>query len=87
MEITVTFEQQIAELKAELALRQNVFRKWVIAGRMKKEEADRKYCAMRAALHTLIEIQERREEGRALQAITPGLDKLARDRSEEGLWR
>ena len=58
MEISVTFGQQIAELKAELALRQNVYRKWVINGRMKREQADKKYAAMRAALHVLIKIQE-----------------------------
>lgn len=96
MEISVNFDQQIAELKAELALRQNVYRKWVIAGKMNRQKADMKYAALRAALHVLLEIQAVAEDrmGRMslappeiVAAVTPACKNLARERVVEGLWR
>jgi hypothetical protein len=72
MKFTITLDQQISELKAELAIRTS-----------EVEAAHKKFAAMRAALHTLIELQRSFE-------VKPGvklwpLGELARDREEEGL--
>lgn len=70
----ITLEQAIAELKAELALRINVYRKWIRDGRMKRESADRKFAAMARALHILLELQSNwREEGNDWDAEEEGL--------------
>lgn len=44
---------QIACVKRDLALRERVYPKWVAAGRMKPDAADRELAAMRAVLATL----------------------------------
>ena len=48
-----TLTEQIAELKREIALRKNVYPKWVASGRMKQAEADRALARMSAACSTL----------------------------------
>lgn len=50
----VSIEQQIACLKREIAMRKNVYPKWVQSKRMTKEEADTEIERMTAALHTLM---------------------------------
>jgi hypothetical protein len=79
---TVTLDQAISELKAELAIRSTAYKKWIRDGRMRQETADKKFAAMRSALHVLIEIkQESVEEGGR-----PGtMNLLDRARAEEGL--
>jgi len=57
---------QIAEVKREIALRKNVFPKWIAQGRMTQAKADHQIAAMTAALHTLTEYAEilaREDEG------------------------
>jgi len=44
---------QIAEVKREIALRERVYPKWVEAGRLKQDKADRQLAIMRAVLATL----------------------------------
>jgi hypothetical protein len=55
---TITIDAQISELKREIALRKNVYRKWVDAGRLKQETADHQIAAMTAALHTLMFVEK-----------------------------
>ena len=92
MILPITLADQIAELKAELAIRTTAYAKWILAGRMKQVTADKKFAAMRGALHVLIEMQESLAKARELQAAAPGLEiitrhreRLCRDRQEEGL--
>jgi hypothetical protein len=77
--ITITLAEQIAEIRAELGMRVNVYRKLIRDGRMKQETADRKFASMRAGLHVLMELKEDgiKQGGRP--------DLLDRDRIEEGL--
>lgn len=51
--MTVTIAEQIAEVRRELALRKNVYPKWVASGRMKQAEADRSLERMQAVHDTL----------------------------------
>lgn len=51
---TVTLDQQIAEIKREIAIRKNVYPKWVSAGKMRQAEADHAIAALTAALHTVM---------------------------------
>ena len=76
--IAVTILDQIAELKRELAVRQHVYSSWIRKGTMTQENADRQVARMKAALHTLLELQE--------EALYDALTiKLTRLRTEEGM--
>jgi len=57
MTTEISLDQQIACLKREIALRKNVYPKWVQSRGMKQEDADREIAAMTAALHTVMEHQ------------------------------
>lgn len=48
-----TIEAQIACVKREIAMRKNVYPKWVMSGRMKPEAADHEIHCMTAVLHSL----------------------------------
>lgn len=48
-----TIEQQIASVKRELALRKNVYPKWVASGRMQQDSADHEIECMQEVLNTL----------------------------------
>lgn len=54
----IPLDQQIAELKRELALRANVYPGFVARGKMRQGEADLHIARMTAALHTLMWLQE-----------------------------
>ena len=85
---TITLDQAIAELKAELAIRSTAYKKWIRDGRMRQETADKKFAAMRAALHSLMEIKEGMDdEPLGLMGCTPGecCKQIGRVREEEGL--
>lgn len=58
-----TLDEQIAELKRELALRERAFPRFVASGRMKQAEADRSMARMKAALHTLLAVQAVMRDG------------------------
>ena len=83
MNIPITLADQIAELKAELAIRTTAYGRWIRDGRMKAETANKKFAAMRAALHTLIELERCVEVNKGVN-VWPH-DELARAREEEGL--
>lgn len=53
-----TLDQQIASLKREIAMRKNVYPKWVTAGKMRAGEAEHEIGAMTAALHTLLNLKD-----------------------------
>jgi hypothetical protein len=81
----IPIDDQIAELKAELALRRNVYGNWIRSNRMKKEAGDRRFARMTAALHTLMELQET-ERGRETGfGLNPGGCHICRTRFEDGL--
>lgn len=58
-----TLDQQIASLKREIAMRKNVYPKWVTLGKMRASESEHEIGAMTAALHTLINLKEERADG------------------------
>ena len=49
----VTLMEMIAELERELALRTSVYPRWVAAGKLKKDKADRQIAVLRRAYITL----------------------------------
>jgi hypothetical protein len=48
-----TIEQQMACVKREIAMRKNVYPKWVMSGRMKAEAADHEINCLIAVLRSL----------------------------------
>jgi len=54
---SISFADQIACVRREIAMRERVYPKWVNAGRMKAEAAERGIAAMRAVLETLLSLQ------------------------------
>jgi hypothetical protein len=54
---SIPFADQIACVRREIAMRERVYPKWVNAGRMKAEAAEREIAAMRAVLETLSSLQ------------------------------
>jgi hypothetical protein len=54
---STSFADQIACVRREIAMRERVYPKWVNAGRMKAEAAEREIAAMRAVLKTLLSLQ------------------------------
>lgn len=50
---TIPLEQQIDEVRREIALRQNVYPKFVTNGRLSQAQADKQQRAMIAVLATL----------------------------------
>lgn len=49
----ITIDEQIAEVKREIAMRNKVYPKWIEAGSMKKSKADFQILAMEAVLISL----------------------------------
>jgi hypothetical protein len=49
----IPLADQIACVRREIGMRERVYPKWVDAGRMKQDAADRELAAMRAVLVTL----------------------------------
>lgn len=58
--MTVTIDQQIACLRREIAMRKNVYPKWVANGRLKQPAATAEIEAMQAAHDSLMAIKEGR---------------------------
>lgn len=55
-----TIEAQITCIRRELAMRKNVYPKWVASGRMKAEAADHEINCMQAVHDTLTALIERK---------------------------
>ena len=55
---TPTIDEQIAEVKREIALRNVVYPKFIESKRLKPETAKRQIDNMIAALHTLMRVKE-----------------------------
>lgn len=72
----MTIDQQIAEMKREIALRKNVFPKWVAAGKMRQAESDHGIAAMTAALHTVMALKERAPTRAAVRTALQSADDL-----------
>lgn len=53
----VTLKDQIAEVGREVGLRRSVYKRWIAAGRLKQEDADRQLARMEAALWTLKQVE------------------------------
>lgn len=49
----ITIDEQISEVKREIAMRQKVYPKWIEAGSMQKPKADFQILVMEAVLITL----------------------------------
>ena len=49
----ITIDEQIAEVKREIAMRNKVYPKWIEAGSMQKPKADFQILAMEAVLISL----------------------------------
>lgn len=60
--MTSSLAEQITCLKREIAMRKNVYPKWVENGRMKQEAADREIATMTDALHTLMRLDEQAKQ-------------------------
>jgi len=59
---TFSITDQIACVRREIGMRERVYPKWVSAGRMKQDAADRELAAMRAVLTTLETLQTNQGE-------------------------
>ncbi len=58
----IPLKDQIAELKRELAIREAVYPNWIESNRMKREDAQKYYRRMRAALHTLLDLEKEEDD-------------------------
>lgn len=56
--MTVSIEDQIKCVAREIAMRRNVYPKWVDSKRMKQEAADREIAAMEAVIETLKKVKD-----------------------------
>ena len=57
----IELREQIAELRRELALRAQVYPKFVASGRLRQRQADEQVARMTAALETLVRLSEGRD--------------------------
>lgn len=55
-----SLDQQIAEIKREIAIRKNVYPKWVAADKMRQAESDLAIASLTAALHTVMAVKRLR---------------------------
>ncbi len=55
----ITIDEQIAEVKREIAMRQKVYPKWIDADSLKKSKADFQILAMEAVLVSLQDVAKR----------------------------
>jgi hypothetical protein len=83
----VTLEQQVAAVAREIAMRRNVYPRWVAAGKMEQAEAEHQVAAMNAVIATLKDYQAMQPKVLALSSVClalaqrlgmeqPALDKL-----------
>ena len=53
----VTLETQLACIRREIRMRENVYPRWIETGKMTANKANAELAAMRAVLETLVELQ------------------------------
>jgi hypothetical protein len=81
----ISLTDQIACLKREIALRKNVYPKWVGQRRMTQDEADREIARMTAALHTVMEHQKWQAPVEQLAGTKPLILYFATDEDRQEL--
>lgn len=54
----VTLEQQERELRREIAMRERVYPKWISGGTLQQEKALLQLAYLKAALETIIQLQD-----------------------------
>ena len=52
-----TVDQQISEVQREIALRENVYPRWIESGRLTKQKAEHQITCMKAVLGTLMAVK------------------------------
>jgi hypothetical protein len=57
----ISLDDQVKEVKREIAMRKRVYPRWVAQGKMDKALADKKLAIMEAALATLEDLQAKVE--------------------------
>lgn len=57
----ISLDDQVKEVKREIAMRKRVYPRWVTQGKMDKALADKKLAIMEAALATLEDLQAKVE--------------------------
>jgi len=55
----MTLDEQITCIKRELAMRQRVYHRWVMSGKMTQKTADNEIEAMSAVLETLKNLEDK----------------------------
>lgn len=65
----VSLQDQIKCIRRELAMRESAYPKWVRAGRMKQENADRELARMTAVLGTLQRLDPNYKPGHMLEIV------------------
>lgn len=66
-----TLQEQVACLARELAVRRNVYRKWVSSGKMKHETATHEIECMEAALETVEKVRDLAETSEEIKKQAP----------------
>ena len=59
--MTISLDEQLACVKREIAIRENVYPQWVRSRRMKQDVADSEIARMKAVLETLKSLQQDEE--------------------------
>lgn len=55
----VTLKEQIAEVKRELAMREVVYKKQIVTGKLNRSDANQQYLALKSVLKTLLKLHEK----------------------------
>lgn len=55
----ISLKEQIAEVKRELAMREIVYKKQIVIGKLNRSDANQQYLALKSVLKTLLNLQEK----------------------------
>ena len=69
-----TLDEQVAEVQRECAMRESVYAKWVIHGRITAEESATRIRRMRAALGTLHRLRDAERKAQPTLALEAPAD-------------
>jgi hypothetical protein len=56
--ISITLDDQLAEVNRELAMRYKMYPKWISLGQMKRADANKQYAALKAVKRSLERLHE-----------------------------